>query len=200
MKKLTLLLTINALLCAVTLQAQVAINQDGTNANTNAVLHVKSGTSTPFVNSLFIHKTSGNIGIRTLTPACPLQFISPGDDVWLMQWDNNDAANGAPARFQNTNASCGNRVLMGSTNYSGSAYEASGVMGISLNSTITGTGGIGVYGSANNESGNAIEGHLSLSGPYTGWAGYFNAKVYASSYWGPSDKKLKKILHFCTTF
>ena len=191
MKKLTLLLTMSALICAVTLQAQVAINQDGSDANTNAILHVKSGT----INSLFIHKTTGNIGIRTLTPACPLQFISSGglaDTVWLMQWDNNHASRGGAARFQHSNSSNGNRVLMGTTNYSGSTNAAAAVIGISLNNTSTGTGGIGVYGSANNDNGNAIEGYLAISGLYSGWAGYFNADVYASAYWGPSDKKLKR--------
>jgi hypothetical protein len=146
-------------------------------------------------NEAMIIQANGRIGISTITPACPLQFINPGgvaDTVWLMQWDNNHASRGAAARFQHSNSSNGNRVLMGATNYNGSTYAASAVIGISLNNTTSGTGGIGVYGSANNESGNAIEGHLHYSGSYSGWAGYFNANVYASAYYVPSDKKLKR--------
>jgi len=121
-----------------------------------------------------------------------LQFISPGDDVWLMQWDNNSASNGACARFQHTHRNNGNRVLMGTTNYRYSVNAAAGVIGLSLNSTTTGSGGIGVYGSANNERGNAIEGYLYYQGGYLGWAGYFNADVYCAGTYLGSDRKLKR--------
>lgn len=139
----------------------------------------------------FVDASTNRIGINTLTPASPLQFITTGENVWLMQWDNT-SINGAAARFQNTPTGNANRCLMGTTNYSGSTNVASAVIGISLNNTTTGTGGVGVFGSANNESGNAVEGSLYFVGGYTGWAGYFNGDVFSGGAYLGSDERLKK--------
>ncbi len=143
-------------------------------------------------NDMFVVDASTNrIGMNTLTPQSQIHFISTGENNWITQWDNTTAV-GALTRFQHSNVGNGSRVLMGTTNYDGSAFEASGVIGLSLNNTTTGVGRIGVYGSANNESGNAVEGHLYYVGGYTGWAGYFNADVYCGgTYWG-SDERLKR--------
>lgn len=139
----------------------------------------------------FVDAGTNRIGINTLTPVSPLQFISTGENVWLMQWDNAPAV-GAAARFQNTAAGNGNRCLMGTVNYSGSAQVASAVIGISLNNTTIGSGGVGVLGSANNESGNAVQGDLFFTGGYTGWAGYFNADVFSAGTYFGSDRRLKR--------
>jgi hypothetical protein len=65
-------------------------------------------------------------------------------------------------------------------------------MGLSLNATTTGNGGIGVYGAANNESGVAVYGSLFTTGGYSGWGGYFNADVYCGGFYFGSDRRLKK--------
>ncbi len=143
-------------------------------------------------NMFFVDASSNRIGINTNTPANVIDFRTTNENIWLTYWENNNASNGAVAQFNQTNASNGNRVLMGVTNYSGSTNQASAVMGLSLNSTTSGTGGIGVYGAANNESGNAIEANLSFTGAYNGWAGYFNADVYSGGSYIGSDKRLKR--------
>jgi Chaperone of endosialidase len=143
-------------------------------------------------NMFFVDASTNRIGINTATPAAPLHFLTTAENVWLLQWDNDNATNGAAARFQNTNAANGNRSLMGITNYNGSASAASAVIGLSLNNTATGSGGVGVTGSANNESGTAVEGNLFFTGAYTGWAGYFNADVFSGGTYFGSDRRLKK--------
>lgn len=139
----------------------------------------------------FVDASSNRIGINTTAPAGQIHFISTGENIWITQWDNSTAV-GALTRFQHSNTANGSRVLMGTTNYDASAFQASGVIGLSLNNTTTGTGGIGVYGSANNESGNAVEGYLYYSGGYSGWAGYFNADVYSGGLYLGSDRRLKR--------
>jgi hypothetical protein len=143
-------------------------------------------------NMFFVDASTNRIGINTAVPAAPLQFLTTNEDVWLLQWDNANATNGAAARFQNTNAANGNRSLMGLTNYNGSASTASAVIGLSLNNTTTGSGGVGVTGAANNESGTAVEGNLFFTGGYSGWAGYFNADVFSGGTYFGSDRRLKK--------
>lgn len=138
-------------------------------------------------------KNTGSIGLFTNAPVTSwLHCIPPSlANDWQMKWDNTLSAD-ASGRFQNTLATNGSRVLMGATNYSGSTNIASAVIGISLNATTTGTGGVGVYGSANNESGIAVQGNLFFSGTYSGWAGYFNADVFCGGTYFGSDRRLKK--------
>lgn len=138
-------------------------------------------------------KNTGSIGLFTNAPLTSWLHSIPPSLVndWQMKWDNTLSADAA-GRFQNTLASNGSRVLMGATNYSGSTNVASAVIGISLNATTTGTGGVGVYGSANNESGIAVQGSLFFSGNYSGWAGYFNADVFCGGTYFGSDRRLKK--------
>lgn len=140
----------------------------------------------------FVDAGTNRIGINTLTPASPVDFRTTGENVFLTYWENNNVANGAVAQWYHTNAANGNRVAMGVTNYSGSANVASAIMGLSLNNTTTGSGGVGVTGSANNESGNAIEGTLFFAGGYSGWAGYFNADVFSAGTYFGSDRRLKR--------
>src|SRR5690554_3751291 len=136
--------------------------------------------------------SNGRIGINTTAPGSQFHFIAMNATGWITQWDNT-TNDGGLARFQHSSATNGSRVVMGTTNYSGSVYQAAGVMGLSLNNTDTGTNGIKVIGAANNESSNAVEGLLAFTGTYAGYAGYFNADVYsAGNYYTGSDKRLKR--------
>ncbi len=143
-------------------------------------------------NMFFVDGGTNRIGINTATPANVIDFRTTGENIWLTYWENNHASNGALAQWYHTNASNSKRVAMGITNYSGSTYETPGLMGLSINNTTVGSGGIGVLGSANNESGNAVEGSLFFSGGYSGWSGYFNADVYSGGIYIGSDRRLKR--------
>lgn len=139
----------------------------------------------------FVDAGLNNVGINTATPGNMLHFESDGRTGWVTLW-NNTSANGGLKQVYNNSTGNGSRAFMGVTNYSGSAFIASAVMGLSLNGTTTGTGGVGVTGAANNESGTAIEGTLSFVGGYTGWAGYFNADVFSGGTYFGSDRRLKR--------
>jgi len=139
----------------------------------------------------FIDASANRMGINTSSPQGQFHFISTGAAGWVTLWDNS-SANGGLNRTYNSSASNGSRVIMGITNYSSSSLAASAVIGLSYNSTTSGSGGIGVTGSANNESGKAINGYLSYSGLYSGWAGYFNADVYTAGSYYASDRRLKR--------
>jgi hypothetical protein len=136
---------------------------------------------------------AGFLGLNgVVAPVCPVNFVAGNSGgLWLTQWDHTGTTDAA-GRFQHTLNTNGNRVLMGTTNFDGTATIASAVIGISLNTTATGSGGVGVTGSANNESGMAVQGTLFFSGPYTGWAGYFNADVFCGGTYFGSDKRLKR--------
>jgi len=73
MKKITLLLTMSALMFAVTLQAQVAINQNGDDADPSSVLDVKDASN----NTVFyIEAATGNVAVHNTTPAAADVFSS----------------------------------------------------------------------------------------------------------------------------
>lgn len=140
---------------------------------------------------LFVDASTSNIGINTAVPLNQVHFESDGRAGWVTLW-NNTSANGGLKQIYNNAATNGSRVVMGVTNYSASAFSAAAVMGLSLNGTTTGTGGIGVTGAANNESGTGVEGTLSFVGAYSGWAGYFNADVFSGGLYIGSDRRLKR--------
>lgn len=143
--------------------------------------------------NMFLVKGSDNrIGINNDNPAYPIHYKAFLLGGWHSYYENNNTTLGAVALFQNTNANNGQRVVLGATNYQGSSFEAPGILGMSLNGTTTGRGGIGVLGSANNERGNAFEGQLYFSGSYWGWAGYFNADLYCAGTFYGSDRRLKR--------
>ena len=139
----------------------------------------------------FVDAGTNRIGINTLAPANQFQFIADGSTGWVTQWLNSTAAGGLKQVY-NDNAANFSRTFMGITNYDASAYITSGIMGLSINNTITGTGGVGVTGAANNESGIAVYGSLFTTGSYSGWAGYFNADVYCTGTYFGSDRRLKR--------
>lgn len=182
---------------------------DMLNFSTNALERLELGTTEAVFNDIsadydfriesdgqddmfFVDASTNRIGINTVAPASVVDFRTTGENVWLTYWENSNAANGAASQWNHTNAGNGNRVAMGVTNYSGSAFQAAAIMGLSLNGTTTGTGGVGVLGAANNESSNAVEGSLSFAGGYTGFSGYFNADVYCGGTYYGSDRRLKR--------
>jgi hypothetical protein len=139
----------------------------------------------------FIDAGNNRLGLNTLAPATQFHFIADGSAGWSSQWVNPNAS--GTALFNATNAANGSRTLMGITNYSNSAFQTPGIMGLSLNATTTGSGGVGVIGAANNESGTALEASLFFAGGYAGWALYTNADTFTpGGNWTASDKQFKK--------
>jgi hypothetical protein len=139
----------------------------------------------------FIDAGNNRIGINNAAPSNQIHYVHDGAAAFSTLWEEN-TNNGALMAIAHNPAGNANRVVVASTNYNGSAFQASALVGISLNNTTTGSGGNGVLGAANNESGNAVEGSLYFVGGYTGWAGYFNADVFSGgTYWG-SDRRLKR--------
>ena len=140
----------------------------------------------------FIDASTNRLGINTTTPTTQFQFVSDGAANWNSRWDNNSTA-GAVGTMYQSSAANGNRVLLGVTNYSGSANVASALMGLSLNGTTIGSGGVGVLGHANNESGNGVQAEITFTGAYSGWSLYTNADVFTpGAVWTASDKRFKK--------
>jgi|GEM_PF-1481967 len=142
-------------------------------------------------------KNNGFIGLFTNAPASYLQSIPPAlISNFHFQWDNN--LNGdAPARFQNSVASNGNRCFLGTTNFSGTGLQASAVIGLALNATNTSptlAGGQGVQGFSNSVSGiGVIGGFVGGSTAVIGWAVFANGWAGGITPWAfVSDKRLKK--------
>lgn len=171
--------------------AQLTVNEDATfnESGGGNDFRVESGD---LDHMFYVNGALNRIGINCNNPLYVIHFKTPGIDKWLTYWENDHASLGALGLFNQTNSNNGNRVLMGVTNYSGSTYEATALLGLSLNGTNQGSGGIGVYGAANNERGNAIESSLSFQGPYLGWSGYFNADLYCNGAFTGSDIRFKK--------
>ena len=163
---------------------QFVFNEQGLDRNFRIETNLRS-------NMFFVDAGLNRIGINTAAPAMQWQFVSDGSAGWVTQWYNT-SVNGGLKQVYNSATGNGSRAFMGITNYNGSANSAAAVMGLSLNTTTTGSGGIGVYGAANNESGIAVYGSLFTTGAYTGWGGYFNADVYCGGTYFGSDRKLKR--------
>ena len=161
--------------------AQLTVNEDATFNESSGAFDFKIKSSS-IEHMFYVNGALNRLGINNDSPTYPLHFKAFGTTDWQMYFENNYTTEGAIALFQNTNANNGNRVLSGSTNYIGSSFEATGILGMSLNTTTTGRGGIGVMGIANNERGNAIEAALNFSGSYFGCAGTFYG----------SDRRLKR--------
>ncbi|HZW63468.1 MAG TPA: tail fiber domain-containing protein [Flavobacteriaceae bacterium] len=171
--------------------AQLTVNEDATFNESGGPNDFKV-KSNDFDHMIYVDGALNRLGINNNSPLYPLHFKSFGTNDWQLNFENNNTTLGAVGLFHNTNASNGNRVLMGSTNYIGNSFEAPGVFGLSVNTTPTGRGAIGVLGAANNERGNAIEGALNFSGSYFGWGGYFNADLYCAGTFYGSDRRLKR--------
>lgn len=141
----------------------------------------------------FVDASTNRIGINTLTPTNVIDFRTTGENIWLTHWENNSASNGASGQFIHTNASNGNRVLMGASNYTGSAFVASGVIGLALGTS--GSGGEGVTGFSNsNDAIGTYGGFVGGTNPFVaGWALYADGWAGGLTFWqNVSDKKLKR--------
>lgn len=142
-------------------------------------------------------KNTGQIGLYTNAPITTwLHSIPPAlANDFQFKWDNTLLGD-APARFQNTQITNGNRVFLGVTNYNGTAFFASAVMGLAINNTTTATlaGGEGVRGYSNSTSGTGVfAGFVGGTQPTAvGWALYANGWAGGASPWlNVSDERLK---------
>lgn len=142
-------------------------------------------------------KNNGWIGVHTNAPLSYLQVVPPvlaGNFQFM--WDNN--LNGdAPARFQNSVTTNGNRCFLGVTNYNASAFAATAVMGLALNGTNTTpalAGAEGVRGSNNSVSGIGVIGtFVGGNTAVIGWAVYAAGWAGGTTPWiTVSDARLKK--------
>ncbi|MFH1319094.1 MAG: tail fiber domain-containing protein, partial [Bacteroidota bacterium] len=135
-----------------------------------------------------------NVGIGTASPGnfLHVQKTFSLGGAWQCLFENT-SADDAAAQFYNTSASNGSRVSMGVTNYDGTAFVASGVMGLALNS---GTGGtaLGVSGAANTYEGTGVDGtRFDDGGADIGFGGmFFNDLGYTGWLLDMSDKRIKK--------
>jgi hypothetical protein len=164
---------------------QLVVNENSTDLDFRVESNARA-------NMFFVDAGTNRIGINRAAPTSPVHFVTTGENVWLTYWENNTTV-GAVAQWNQTLTGNGNRVAMGVTNYSGSANVASAIIGLSLNGTTTGSGGVGITGSANNESGKGVNGTLAFSGGYSGWGGYFAADVNTTGgYFTISDRRLKR--------
>jgi hypothetical protein len=142
-------------------------------------------------------KNTGAIGLFTNAPATTwLHSIPPTlANDFQFKWDNN--LNGdAPARFQSTQVTNGNRVFLGVTNYNSTAFAATAVMGLALNNTVTSglAGAEGVRGFNNSTSGIGVyAGFTGGNQPSAiGWALFANGWAGGITPWlNVSDERFK---------
>jgi len=164
----------------------VVFNENGANLD----FRVESDNQ----NDMFMIDASTNrIGFNTLTPSNVIDFRTTGENIWLTYWENNHASAGATAQFVHTNAGNGNRVLMGATQYTGSANIASAVIGLALGAS--GSGGDGVHGFCNSTAGTGTYGGFvgGTSFAAAGWAVYSDGWAGGTTAWqNVSDRRLKK--------
>jgi hypothetical protein len=143
-------------------------------------------------------KNNGAIGLFTNAPLNTWLHSIPQTLIndWQFKWENN--LNGdACIRAQNTLTSNGSRVILGTTNYNGTALIASGVMGLALNTTNTSpliAGAEGVRGYSNSNSGIGVyAGFVGGNTPVIGWSLYANGWAGGITPWiTVSDERLKK--------
>ena len=197
MKKFTLLLVLSIIISAFTMQAQVAIDNDGSDANTNAILHVKSG-STGAINSLFIHKTSGFIGIRTLNPSWMFHMTNGGvsfsSNSTMGLFENKDD-NAVSLSIWNTSTSNPYASLEAATYYLEESDMVPAVKGIGFsNSSSINAVTIGVYGVTNEWQGYGVYGvRVNTGGNDSGFGGLFLSDLgYSGTFYQLSDIELKK--------
>jgi len=142
-------------------------------------------------------KNTGSIGFFTNAPVNSWLHSIPPTLVsdFQFKWDNN--LNGdAPARFQSTVVTNPNRVFLGATNFSGTGFAASAVIGIALNGTNTTptiSGGEGVNGFSNSVSGIGVRaGFVGGNTAVIGWALLSNGWAGGTTPWVTiSDEKIK---------
>jgi len=132
-----------------------------------------------------------NIGIFTASPLNFIHFQKTGiAGVWETYWENNGATD-AVAQFYNTDPNNGGRTLMGITNYSGTSYQANGLIGLHLNAAGTGEG---VDGFSNSNDGTGVYGGFigGTSILVNGWAMYADGWAGGLTSWqNVSDARLK---------
>ena len=163
-----------------------------------AFCHIEAPASTPVFRARLsgttklIISSSGNVGFNTTSPTSYFYYKTPGTmNDWNVHFES-DYDDGL-GRFYNTTSTNESRVLMGATEYTGSSYLASAVIGLALASS--GSGGIGVYGSTNSEDAYGMYANLynGTSSSVAGWALYADGWAGGLKSWqNVSDKRLKK--------
>ncbi|MBI4929921.1 MAG: tail fiber domain-containing protein [Bacteroidetes bacterium] len=163
----------------------------GTICGTAATNYLTKFTGATSMCNSNIFDNGTNIGIFTASPANFIHFQKTGTaGVWETYWENLGATD-AVAQFYNTNASNGGRTLMGITNYSGTAFQANGLIGLHLNASGTGEG---VDGFSNSNDGTGVYGGF-IGGTsifVNGWAVYADGWAGGLTSWqNVSDARLK---------
>ena len=134
----------------------------------------------------------GNIGIRTTTPSTYLHYSNASTiNNFQTMWDVTNADD-AVGRAQTSNANNGTRVWMGTTNYSGAVWAASGLMGLALNNSGT---AIGVEGFSNSTAGTGVQAGFVGGTDITasGWSLWSDGWAGGTTAWQNfSDKRIKK--------
>jgi len=144
-------------------------------------------------------KGTGAIGLFTNAPSATWLHSIPTALVsdFQFKWDNNLSGD-APARFQNTQTANGNRVFLGVTNYNGTSFIASAVIGLALNNATQGNnlmGAEGVRGFSNSTSGIGVYAGFTGGTSITavGWALFSAGWAGGLTSWqNVSDERLKK--------
>lgn len=80
MKSVYTVLIVFSIYSVQNLEAQIAINNDGSSAAVNSVLHIKGDNNGTPVEAMFIDSPTGNIGIGTITPGFVMSFKDGGGD------------------------------------------------------------------------------------------------------------------------
>ncbi|MDC0459711.1 DUF2190 family protein, partial [Crocinitomicaceae bacterium] len=134
----------------------------------------------------------GNIGIRTTTPSTYLHYSNATtiNDFQTM-WDVTNADD-AVGRSQTSHTNNGTRVWMSTTNYSGSAWAANGLMGLALNASGS---AVGTEGFSNSTDGTGVQAGFTggTSPAAMGWSLWSDGWAGGTTAWQNfSDKRIKK--------
>jgi hypothetical protein len=193
MKNFTTLFTLLAILLAFSLNAQVAINNDGSSAfgGSSTILDVKDDNG---IHSLFI-EADGNIGIRNTSPSWMFNMTNGGtpvgDNAVMAEFENAGEAGVSLSAWNNSNNN-GYNAFEGIIDYVGNSFLPSGVYGLALDNTTT-TSAIGVRGHINSVYGYGVQGSRAASNNYVGFGGlFYNDLGYTGGLYSMSDSKLKK--------
>ncbi len=142
-------------------------------------------------------KNTGSIGFFTNAPVTAWLHSVPTTLIGDFQFKWDDNLNGdAAARFQNSVTTNPNRTFLGTTNFSGTGFAASAVIGLALNATNTTptlSGGEGVNGFSNSVSGIGVRaGFVGGNTAVIGWALLANGWAGGTTPWiNISDEKIK---------
>lgn len=171
--------------------AQLTVNEDAIFNESGGDHDFRIETDTQ-ANMLFVDASTNRIGVNTNLPLYTMQVVNVGNIGAAPLIDaNNTGIDGLGMSAYNTGTSNGYNAIEGITNYNGTSFVPSGILGLAINASATslatgvtgftnGTDGIGVFG-----------GRLGTTG-VSGWGGLFvNDLGYTGFFGAASDKRLK---------